>query len=120
MKNVLIVDDAVFMRGALKALLSSNDFNVVGEAADGEEAIKKYKELKPDLVTMDITMKGMDGIEGLKGILEFDPQAKVVMISALGQEAAVKKAIICGAKSFIVKPYKNEHVIKTLNKIAGV
>jgi two-component system chemotaxis response regulator CheY len=118
MKNILIVDDALFMRGALKILLSKNDFNVVGEAGDGEEAIEKYKELKPDLVTMDITMKGMDGIEGLKGILEFDPKAKVVMISALGQESSVKKAIVCGAKSFIVKPYKDEHVIKTLNKIA--
>lgn len=117
MKSVLIVDDAVFMRAALKTLLSDSGFNVVGEASDGQEAINKYKDLSPDIVTMDITMKGMDGIDGLKGILDIDSKAKVVMISALGQETYVKKAMISGAKTFIIKPYKNEHVIKTLNKV---
>lgn len=117
MKSVLIVDDAAFMRVALRTLLSNEDFRVAGEAESGEEAIEKYKTLKPDIVTMDITMQGMDGIQAMKAILDIDPKAKVVMISALGQESYVKKAIMSGAKSFIIKPYKSEHVIKTLQKV---
>lgn len=120
MKKVLIVDDAAFMRLALKSILEQNGFEVVGEAENGALGIKKYKELKPDLVTMDITMPEMDGIEALKEIKSIDPNSKVVMISAVGQEANVRKSIVLGAKSFIVKPFKNEHVVKTLTKILAV
>lgn len=117
MKRVLIVDDAEFMRTAIKNMLQKNGFEVVGEAENGMKGILKYKELMPDIVTMDITMPVMTGIEALQGILEFDPKAKVVMISAMGQEGFVKQAIMCGAKSFIVKPFKEEHFVTNLNKI---
>lgn len=119
MKRVLIVDDASFIRLAVKTLLEKNGFEVVGEAANGDEGIRLYNELQPDIVTMDITMPGMSGIETLKQILLLDPKAKVLMLSAMGQEALVRDAIIAGAKSFIVKPYKDEQLIQTLNKILG-
>ncbi len=120
MKKVLIVDDAAFMRCAIKNMLENNGFDVVGEAENGMEGIKKYKELKPDIVTMDITMPVMSGIEALKSILEYDPNAKVVMISAMGQEHFVKEAVILGAKSFIVKPFKEENIILNLNKVLAL
>ena len=119
MISVLIVDDAAFMRLALKNILNKNGFSVVADAKNGQEAIEKYIEVKPDIVTMDITMPDMSGIESLKKIREYDPDAKVIMISAMGQESMVKEAILCGAKSFIVKPYKEEHIIQTLTKIAS-
>jgi two-component system, chemotaxis family, chemotaxis protein CheY len=118
MKRVLIVDDAAFMRMAIKTILEKNGFEVAGEADDGQAAIQKYMELKPDLVTMDITMPEMNGIDALKSIIQFDPKAKVVMVSAMGQDKMVMDSIMCGAKSFIVKPFKEDHVILTLNKIA--
>ncbi|AKN30857.1 histidine kinase [Clostridium carboxidivorans P7] len=117
MKKVLIVDDAMFMRVALKTMLEKNGYEVVGEAENGADAISKYSILKPDIVTMDITMPKMDGVEALTEIKKQDPNCKIVMISALGQESWVKKAIIIGAKGFIVKPFKEEHVIKTLSKL---
>ncbi|AKA68309.1 response regulator [Clostridium scatologenes] len=117
MKKILIVDDAMFMRVALKTMLENNGYEVVGEAEDGADAISKYSILKPDIVTMDITMPKMDGVEALSEIKKKDPNCKIVMISALGQETWVKKAIIIGAKGFIVKPFKEEHVIKTLSKL---
>ncbi len=117
MRKVLIVDDAAFMRMVIKKLLENNGFEVIGEAENGEIGVEKYKELRPDLVTMDITMPQMTGIEALKAIREFDDKAKVVMVSAMGQEVMVKEAILYGAKSFIVKPYKEEQVIETLVKI---
>lgn len=120
MKSVLIVDDAAFMRITIKSMLEKNGFQVVGEAETGEEAIKKYKEYHPDLVTMDITMPEMGGIEALKEIRQYDPKAKVVMVSAMGQESMVKEAIINGARSFVVKPFKEEHVVQTLRQVAGV
>jgi two-component system chemotaxis response regulator CheY len=120
MKRILIVDDATFMRLAIKKALQEGGFEIVGEAENGLEAVKKYIELKPDAVTMDITMEEMSGIEALKIILKADPNAKVVMISAMGQEAMVKEALINGAKSFIVKPFKNEHIIKVLNQVLGM
>lgn len=119
MISVLIVDDAAFMRLALKNILNKNGFSVVADAKNGQEGIEKYIEVKPDIVTMDITMPDMSGIESLKKIREYDPDAKVIMISAMGQESMVKEAILCGAKSFIVKPYKEEHIIQTLTKIAS-
>lgn len=117
MKRVLIVDDAAFMRLSLRTMLERNGFEVVGEAADGAEAINKYTTLNPEIVTMDITMPKMDGVEALTEIKKRDPKAKVIIISALGQESWVKKAIILGAKGFIVKPYKEDHVIQALNKL---
>lgn len=117
MKSVLIVDDANFMRMFIRAMLEKNGFEIVGEASNGLEAIKKYKELKPDLVTMDITMPDMNGLEALKEIMSIDTDAKVVMFSAMGQETMVREAIINGAKSFIVKPFKECNVLKALNQI---
>ncbi|MBE3085971.1 MAG: response regulator [Bacteroidetes bacterium] len=120
MKRVLVVDDAVFMRMAIKMILVGNGFEVIGEAENGAIAVKKYKELKPDIVTMDITMPEMTGLEALKEIREFDPEAKVIMVSAMGQEGMVRETIMLGAKSFIIKPFKNDHVIQTLNKVLAV
>lgn len=117
MNKVLIVDDADFMRLAIRNFLANNGFEDIVEARNGIEALKKYKELKPDIVTMDITMPEMTGLEALKEIIDYDPNARVVMVSAMGQESMVREAIMIGAKSFIVKPFKEEHVVKTLNKI---
>lgn len=117
MKRVLIVDDAVFMRMALKNLLEKNGFQVIGEAENGAVAVKKYKELNPDIVTMDITMPELNGVEALKAIRKFDPSSKIVMISALGQETYVKEAVISGAKGFIVKPFNEDYIVQTLMKL---
>jgi two-component system chemotaxis response regulator CheY len=116
-KKVLIVDDAQFMRTMLKQLIEENNYNVVGEAENGHEAIELYKELNPDLVTMDITMPDMDGIEATKSILDFDPDAKIIMCSAMGQKPMVVEALESGAKDFIVKPIQPEKVKETLSSI---
>lgn len=120
MKKVLIVDDAMFMRLSIKLLLEKNGFEIVGEAGNGALGVQLYKELKPDIVTMNITMPGMTGIEALKEIKAFDPSARVIMLSAMGQVSMVKEAIISGAKTFIVKPFTEERVVKTLNKVLAV
>ncbi|MBK1812355.1 response regulator [Clostridium sp. YIM B02505] len=117
MKRILIVDDAAFMRMTLKVILERNGFEVVGEAANGVDAVDKYMKLKPDVVTMDITMPEMDGVQALEEIIKKDPSAKVIMISALGQETWIKKAVILGAKGFVVKPYKEEYIVQSLNKL---
>ncbi|KQL54623.1 chemotaxis protein CheY [Heyndrickxia shackletonii] len=114
--RILIVDDAAFMRMMVKDILTKNGFDVVGEAADGAQAVEKYKELKPDLVTMDITMPEMDGISALKEIKGIDPNAKVIMCSAMGQQAMVIDAIQAGAKDFIVKPFQADRVIEAIQK----
>lgn len=116
-KRILIVDDAIFMRMKLKDILEKNGFEVVGEAQNGKEAIEKYKAEKPDLVTMDITMPEMDGVAALRGIMDIDSSAKVIMCSAMGQQSMVMEAIQSGALDFIVKPFDNERVIKSLNKV---
>jgi two-component system chemotaxis response regulator CheY len=116
-KKVLIVDDAAFMRLVLKSMLEKNGFTVVGEAENGRAAIKQYEELKPDIVTMDITMPEKDGVQALKEIKAFDPNARVIMVSAMGQEGFIKESILLGAKYFIVKPFREEHVIMIMNKI---
>jgi len=115
-KRVLIVDDAAFMRMMIKDILTKNGFEVVGEAQDGMQAVELYKELTPDLVTMDITMPEMDGISALKNIREVNPNAKVIMCSAMGQQAMVIDAIQAGAKDFIVKPFQADRVIEAIQK----
>lgn len=120
MVKVLIVDDAAFMRMSIKMMLERNGFEVAGEAENGETAVKKYIDCKPDLVTMDITMPEMGGIDSLKLIRKYDPKAKVIMVSAMGQESMVKESILNGAKSFIVKPFKEEYVVETLTKVASL
>jgi two-component system chemotaxis response regulator CheY len=109
MKNVLIVDDAAFMRLTLKMMLERNGFNVVGEAENGDVGVKKYRELAPDIVTMDMTMPVIDGIQALREIKKVNPNAKVVMISAMGQEKMVKDAVVSGARGFLVKPFKGRN-----------
>lgn len=111
------MDDAAFMRMVLKTMLEKNGFEIIGEAVNGQEAVSKYVTLRPDIVTMDITMPQMDGVEALTEIKKKDSSAKIVMISALGQEPWIKKAVILGAKGFIVKPYKEQHVVETLSKL---
>ncbi|WP_096189116.1 response regulator [Evansella halocellulosilytica] len=119
MTKVLIVDDAAFMRMMIKDILTKNDFEVVGEAGDGAQAVEMYKEQSPDLVTMDITMPEMDGITALKEIRKHDPNAKVIMCSAMGQQAMVIDAIQAGAKDFIVKPFQADRVLEAINKTLG-
>lgn len=117
-KKVLIVDDTAFMRMMLKTIITGKGYSVVGEAEDGLDAIEKYKELKPDIVTMDITMPRMDGIEGMKGILEIDPNAKIIVCSAMGQKTLVIEALRLGAKDFIVKPFDADRVVEAINRIS--
>ncbi len=117
MKRVLIVDDAAFMRLTIKTMLEKHDYEVVGEAENGRIAISRYHELKPDFVTMDITMPEVDGLGALKAIKKLDPGAKILMISALGQEAHVREAIIQGARGFLVKPFNEENFLKALLKL---
>jgi len=116
MKKILVVDDAAFMRLSLKTTLERNGYDVVGEAENGRRAIELYKILRPEIVTMDITMPDMDGIEALGEIIKFDPKANVIMLSAMGQETKIREAIMLGAKGFIIKPFKEEHFIKSLSK----
>ncbi len=118
-KNVLIVDDAAFMRMMIKDILTKNGYNVAGEAENGARAIEKYRELKPDLVMMDITMPEVDGIQALKGIKAEAPNAIVIMCSAMGQQAMVIEAIQSGAKDFIVKPFQPERVLEAVKKVIG-
>ena len=118
MAKVLIVDDAAFMRISIKNMLTKNGYEVVGEAENGLIGVEMYKELQPDIVTMDITMPEMSGLDALKEITKIDPQAKVVMVSAMGQEAMVREAIVSGAKGFIVKPFKEDGIIAAIKKLA--
>jgi two-component system chemotaxis response regulator CheY len=114
--KILITDDAAFMRMMLKDILSKNGYEIVGEAANGSEAVLKYQELAPDLVTMDITMPEMDGISAVKEIKKQDPKAVIVMCSAMGQQSMVIEAIQSGAKDFIVKPFQPERVIDAVQR----
>ena len=118
-KNILICDDAAFMRMMIKDILTKNGYNVVGEAENGAKAIEKYNETKPDLVLMDITMPEMDGIQALKKIKESDPKALVIMCSAMGQQAMVIESIQSGAKDFIVKPFQADRVLEAVKKVVG-
>ena len=117
MATVLIVDDTLFMRASIKQMLVENGHSVAGEASNGKEAIEQYAELKPDVVLMDITMPDMDGIEALRLIKEKDPNAKVVMCTAMGQQAMVAKAVELGAQQFIVKPFQAERLIAAIENV---
>ncbi|MGL4849668.1 MAG: response regulator [Clostridium sp.] len=119
MARVLIVDDAAFMRMMIKDILEKNGFEVVGEAANGQIAVDMYKKERPDIVTMDITMPDMDGIEAVKRIKEFAPEAKIIMCSAMGQQSMVMDAIRAGAKDFIVKPFQADRVLEAVKKVLG-
>jgi two-component system chemotaxis response regulator CheY len=118
--KVMIVDDAAFMRMMLRTMLVEAGYEVVGEAASGKEAVNIYSVVLPDLVTMDITMPDMDGIEAVKQIKKKDPNAKIVMCSAMGQQGMVLEAIQAGAKDFIVKPFQKDRVLAALNKALGI
>jgi two-component system chemotaxis response regulator CheY len=115
--RVLIADDASFMRQMIREIIEPEGYEVVGEATDGVEAVEQYQELHPDIVTMDIVMPKRSGIDAVKGILELAPGARVVMCSALGQETLVMEALQAGAKDFIVKPFKPDNVLATLQKV---
>lgn len=117
--KILIVDDAVFMRMKLKDILTKNGYEVVGEAQNGQEAFEKYQATNPDVVTMDITMPDVDGLEALKMIRAHDPNAKVIMCSAMGKQGMVMDAIKSGAKDFIVKPFDTDRVINAITKVLG-
>ena len=114
--RVLIVDDLAFIKLIIKDTLEKTGFEVAGEASNGVEAIEQYKRLQPDIVLMDITMPKMDGIQALQEIIKIDPQAKVIMCSALGQQKFIIQSIKLGAKDFIVKPFKPERIVGAIKK----
>lgn len=118
-KRILVVDDAAFMRMMLRDILTKNGYVIAGEAENGVMAVERYMELRPDLVTMDITMPEMDGITAVREIKRRDPQAKVIMCSAMGQQAMVIDAIQAGARDFIVKPFQPERVLEAVGKALG-
>ncbi len=118
-KRVLVVDDAIFMRNMIKDIFASGGFEVVGEASNGLEAIERYKELKPDLTTMDIVMPFKSGIEATREIVKADPRALILMCSALGQESLVMEAIEAGAMDFVVKPFRSDDVLAVARKVLG-
>ena len=118
-KRILIVDDAAFMRMMIKDILTKNGYDVVGEAENGARAIEKYKELVPDLIIMDITMPEVDGIQAVKEIKKLNAECKIIMCSAMGQQAMVIESIQAGARDFIVKPFQAERVIEAVKKVIG-
>lgn len=117
--RILVVDDAAFMRNMIKEVFVADEFEVVGEAGNGIEAVEKYMELKPDIVTMDIVMPLKSGIEAVKDIMSQDPAARIVMCSALGQDSLIMEAIEAGAKDFIVKPFKAEKVLEVVRQVVS-
>ncbi len=119
MRKILVVDDAKVIRMVIKQILTRHGFQIAGEAGNGREALEKYKELKPDAVTMDIIMPEVDGIQGLKEILAFDKQAKVIMISAIDQRDSLTDAIRNGATDYVVKPFEDDRMVTALKNIFG-
>jgi two-component system chemotaxis response regulator CheY len=116
MARVLVVDDAVFMRKVVSDALVKGGHEIIGEAANGQEAVDRFQELKPEVMTLDITMPEKDGLSALKEIIAMDPQARIVMCSALGQESKVLEAIKAGAKDFVVKPFQPDRVLSAIEK----
>ena len=119
MPTVLICDDAIFMRTMVGDILQQAGFEVIGEAETGSQAVEKYKQLRPDLVTMDIVMPDMGGIDAVRAITAFDPSARVLMCSAMGQQALVVEAIQAGAKDFVVKPFQPSRVLEAVRRVLG-
>lgn len=119
MARVLVVDDAAFMRMTIKKMIEPDGYTIVGEAGNGVEAVQKYMELQPDVVLLDITMPEMNGVDALKRIKEFDPKAKVIICSAMGQQAMVAQAVQSGAKDFLVKPFERDRLIAALKRVLG-
>jgi len=117
MKTVLIVDDSALMRRLIKKIVLKNGYDVVGEADNGKLGVEMYKNLNPYLVTMDLIMNEMNGLDALKRILEYDPNANILMISSMGQDVIVRDAIVLGAKNFLQKPFDEEQLTNTLKKI---
>ena len=115
-RTAMICDDAQFMRAVIKQVLSGNGFEVVGEAGSGQEAIERYAELKPDLVTMDVVMPGMNGIEAVRAIIAHDPAARVVICSAVGQKRLIDEALEAGARSFVVKPFEPQRLMEAVEQ----
>lgn len=115
-KKILIVDDAAFIRTMVKDILVPRGFEIVGEATNGNEAVQKYMELKPDLVTMDITMREKDGLEAAREILQKDPNARIIMVTALGQEQLLIESFKIGVKDFVVKPFEPERILSAVEK----
>ncbi len=120
MITILVVDDAIFMRSMIRDIFAHGPFVIAGEAENGTEAVRLYRQLRPDLTTMDIVMPQMDGISALREIIRIDPAAKVVMCSALGQEALIAEAIEAGARDFIVKPFQPGRVLKVVQSVLGL
>ena len=118
-KSVLICDDAIFMRTMVGDILTQAGFDVIGEAESGMQAVERYKELRPDLVTMDIVVPDMGGIDAVREIVKLDPEAKVLMCSAMGQQALVVEAIQAGAKDFVVKPFQPSRVLEAVTRVLG-
>ena len=117
MKSVLLVDDSLMMRKMLRNILTKNGYDIVGEAENGEEAVEKYKELRPDAVTMDFVMDKMNGLDALRNIISINPGANVIMVSSMGQEVIVRDAIVLGAKNFLLKPFNEQQVVEALEKL---
>ncbi|MBN2796993.1 MAG: response regulator [Clostridia bacterium] len=117
--GILVVDDAAFMRMMIKDVLTKNGYEILGEAENGQKAIEKFKELHPDLVIMDITMPEVDGIQAVKEIKKIDSNAKIIMCSAMGQQAMVIESIQAGARDFIVKPFQADRVVEAVKKVIG-
>jgi two-component system chemotaxis response regulator CheY len=118
-KSVLVCDDAIFMRTMVGDILTQAGFEVVGEAETGLEAVERFRELRPDLVTMDIVMPDMGGIDAVREIVKIDPEARVLMCSAMGQQALVVEAIQAGAKDFVVKPFQPSRVLEAVTRVLG-
>jgi two-component system chemotaxis response regulator CheY len=116
-KRVLIVDDAGFMRSLLKDILTDEGHEVVGEATDGQMGVNLYQELRPDLVTMDVNMPKLDGRDALEAILKIDSRARVVMVTTAGQDEIIKRTLLAGARDFVIKPFKKNQVINTINRV---
>jgi two-component system chemotaxis response regulator CheY len=118
-QTVLVCDDAIFMRTMISDILSKAGYDVIGEAETGSQAVEKYAELKPDLVTMDIVMPDMGGIDAVREIVKGDPGARILMCSAMGQQALVVEAIQAGAKDFVVKPFQPSRVLEAVQRVLG-
>ena len=117
--TVLVCDDAIFMRTMITDILNQAGYDIVGEAESGSQAVQRYRDLKPDLVTMDIVMPDMGGIEAVREICKTDPEAKILMCSAMGQQALVVEAIQAGAKDFVVKPFQPSRVLEAVQRVLG-